>query len=167
MTYTTPEAIIADTLGGQLAGLALAYPIAWPNQKFTPPADGSTYLRVYDLRNKTGNPFVGTKGRNLQQGIYQVTISAPTDGGTPALLEAAGLVANGFNQGLRLPITILTTGLGASLSLDFAANAYGAVLPAVIDGHVFITKRPDVTTLKSPDGSRFEAPVSISWRAYV
>lgn len=141
MTYTTTEALISKALNDKLTALVFspALPISWPNLSFTPPA--TTYLRVSNLLNTPQRLAIGNGDPVLQQGIFQVTVSAPTNGGELPALEIAGQIVDHFALGTMLDFT------GGRVRIDTPANAG--------------------SPLKSPDGSRWEIPVSIAWRAFV
>lgn len=139
MAATRTESKIARALAQRLEALTFspALSIAWPNVKFTPPS--GTYLRVDDMRNATDRVVIANDGPHRQQGILQVTVMAPIDGGEIAPLEIAGQIADWFMAEPRL----------------FFAG-----------GSVRITKRPDIVSLRDPDGARWQVPVSVSWEAY-
>lgn len=140
MASIRTETKIADALKARLAALTFSpvLQIAWPNVDFTPPS--GTYLRVDDLRNTTDRVVISNGGPHRQQGIMQVTVMAPVNSGENAALEIAGQIADWFMAEPRLSFT---------------------------GGSVRITKRPDIVSLKSPDGTRWQLPVSVSWEAYV
>ncbi len=129
------ESLIAKALYAHVAAFDTELDIAWPNVAFKPTDDA--YLRVDNLRNATGRPFIAnTPARH--QGILQVTVLSPLDAGEIASLEIAGALADHFQPGTRLAFT---------------------------GGTVRIDKRADVTTLRDSEGARWMAPVSIQWWA--
>lgn len=138
MVYTTPEALILSALNARLSALVLSpvLTIAWPNLAFTPPADGSAYLRVDDLRNTTDRPQIANNAPQMHKGIYQVTVNAPLNGGELGPMETGGLIAAHFWAQPRIPV-------GAS--------------------HIRITGRPSVVSLKDEANARWTVPVSVNW----
>lgn len=137
---TRVETKIADALKSRLSALTFspALTIAWPNVAFTPPT--GTYLRVDNLRNGTDRMVIANDGPHRQQGILQVTVVAPVNGGEDAALEIAGQIADWFTAEPRLFFN---------------------------GGELRITKRPDIASLKDPDGVHWQVPVSVPWTAYV
>jgi hypothetical protein len=137
---TSIEGKIAEALFGRLASLSLspALPFAWPNVTFSPPA--GVYLAVALLRNSTDRLTVENDGPHRHQGIMQVTVDAPLNVGETGLLDIGGQIADHFPSGLRL-------------------NFDG--------GHLHVTKRPDVVSLKDDDNARWLVPVSVFWAAFV
>lgn len=140
MAYQFPEAIIADALGAAYVGLGLSYTTSYPSAPAPDIPLTGYYVQIFDLRNTNGRPFVANDSKTLFQGIYQITVSTPIGKGEIALLDAAGGIANGF-------------------------YALGKI--AVTGGHIRITQRPSVVTMKSADGARWEAHISINWRAHL
>lgn len=139
MASTTAEAKIAEALNAKLVALVLSpvLTIEWPNVTGSQPA--GVYLRVDDMRNVTGRPFIANDAPSQHQGIYQISVVSPINVGEIAGLETAGKIADWFQN--------------ARLSLS----------PRYID----IYRRPDVVSMKDDANARWLAIVSVNWRAFV
>lgn len=97
----TLETEIEAALYGRLATLTLApaWPVAWPDKAFTPPANGR-YLRVFHLPGAIARQYVGA-GPHQRRGILQVSVVVPI-GQEYVARETAGLVAAHFPADLKL-----------------------------------------------------------------
>lgn len=135
----TIEASIQTALFTRMASLVLApvHQVAWPNVSFTPPSP-RRYLRVSYLPNTTDRLYQGKKGSHRHQGIFQVLVCYPLNGGEAGAREIAGLVANHFPAGLTL----------------YSGSA-----------KVKITKRANISALVTTD-TEIQIPVSIAYRSF-
>ena len=75
-------------------------PLAWPNIAFTPP-DGP-YVQVVHFPNRNARVVVNSDGPHLRQGILQMTVVAPLDGGPSDATALAGAIAEYFPADLDL-----------------------------------------------------------------
>ena len=75
--------------------------VAWPNVPFTPVVD-ETYIRVQHLRNANTRLFVKGSAAHLRQGILQLTVAGPLDGGADPVTERAAQIAAQFPADLPL-----------------------------------------------------------------
>lgn len=75
--------------------------IAWPNVPFTPLVD-ETYIRILHLRNANTRLFVKGSAAHLRQGILQLTVAGPLDGGADRITGSAAAIAAQFPADLPL-----------------------------------------------------------------
>lgn len=94
-------ALIADALFAHAAELEtnLSMPIAWPEVEFEPPADGK-YLSVQFFTNRLA--WEGVSDGRQDQGLLQVDVVWPKNGGLIAPNQLAAQVEAHFPKGLRL-----------------------------------------------------------------
>lgn len=138
---TSIEALIQEALFTRLSSLVLSpvLPIAWPNVKFTPPAN-QKYLRAVFVPNEASRFLIDSDGEHQHVGLLQVSVywTKIAVGGDQPAREVAALVAAHFTADLKL-------------------NS-GSVI-------VRITKRPDVRDLIIEDAA-VQIPVMIDWEVY-
>lgn len=98
----TIEEKIESALFGRVRTMALAGapPIAWPNLAFDPPA--SAYIRVSLLPNRNTRLFLKGADPHFRQGILQLVVAAPLNGGSTFATALAGAIAEHFPADLAL-----------------------------------------------------------------
>lgn len=69
-----------------LEDLALGIPIAWPNEDFDPPSDGSDWATANQLPAPTEAASTGVGGWDRQLGILQIDFNTKPGTGTATLL---------------------------------------------------------------------------------
>lgn len=100
---TIEEKIEAALFGRVLAmDLSVDRPIAWPNVPYPPTAPGGPYIRVQHLPNNNARLFMKGSAPHRRQGILQLTVVSPLNGGAPPATAIAGEVAAQFPADLRL-----------------------------------------------------------------
>lgn len=139
-TYAQAEPIILNALSGVLKNMSLAYSIAWPNVEAPAVPTNGYYAEVFFLLNPNMRLFVKNTGKYRYMGIFQITVSTPVLKGVVDLLEQAGAIAQQYEQTAKISVT---------------------------GGHVRIMDRPSVVHMKSQNGARWIAPVSVNWRAII
>lgn len=82
-------------------------PIAFTNKNFTPPAT-SKYMRETFLPNGTMRPEIADDSLPVWQGIYQIDVFWPSNGGETEPLNLAGAIADHFSPATRLRAAGLT-----------------------------------------------------------
>ena len=92
MSWTTARTVL-DARMDTLPSLGTSQ-IEWPNEPFD--AQTALYYRVSFLPTTVNPPLYG--GADHEQGIYQVSVFAPTGGGLGPALEAAQAVADHFKR---------------------------------------------------------------------
>lgn len=75
--------------------------VAWPNIPFTP-VPGTTYIRVDHFPNRNTRQVMKGSGPHLRQGILQLTVVAPLNGGSSVATNLAGEIAAHFTADLAL-----------------------------------------------------------------
>lgn len=75
--------------------------LAWPNTPFTPPA-GSPYIRVDHFPNSSTRRFLKGSDPHLRQGILQLIVVTPLNGGPSVATGLAGEIAEHFPADLDL-----------------------------------------------------------------
>ncbi len=75
-------------------------PLAWPNTPFTPPA--GPYIEIQHFPNSVGRRFLKGTDPHLRQGILQLTVVTPLNGGPSVATGLAGAVAEHFPADLNL-----------------------------------------------------------------
>lgn len=138
MAYTQPETVVFEALCTQYKALAPSYPIAWPNVRAPAVPTTGYYAEVFNLKNTTRRVRLRNASVSQFMGIFQITLSTPLMTGESDLLEEAGKIAAGFESAATLKVT---------------------------GGHVRIDGRPSIVTMKSANGARWLAPISVNWRA--
>ena len=140
--------LIAELLESRLADIALAIdmPIAWPNIIFEPP-DDVPYGRVYILPAQTiGQDFAGQL--RTYQGIFQVNLVTPGEGGAAKPQSFASVMGGGFPA---------------------APALVAGVLPVYINGPPQIRQPIQDRPTSAPNGSSgsitYTIPVSMQYRA--
>jgi len=95
------EASIEAALFGRVVTLDLLGdpPLAWPNKYFKP---NGPYVRIDHLPNSTTRLFIGSVAPQLWQGILQLTVVTPLNGGATTATELAGSIAEHFDADLAL-----------------------------------------------------------------
>ena len=128
---------IQAALDGRLAALDLGLDIAWENTSFVP-AVGSPWLKAAILPGETRQADMGPDGgRNLNRGIYQVSVFYPAGQGSGAARDAADAVISHFRRGL-----------------------------AIVSGTVAVRIRRSWRGPAASEADWFQIPVSIAWFAY-
>lgn len=108
----TIETNIETALFARAAALILspAWPVAWPNNTFTPVVTG--YLAVNHLPNGARRVFIGSAGPHHRLGLLQVSVFAPLNKGASPATEIAGKVAEHFPCDIKLrsgPVAVRVT----------------------------------------------------------
>lgn len=75
-------------------------PFAWPNTSFKPPV--GSYVRVDHLPNRNARLFIGSTAPHLRQGILQLTVVTPLNGGNSLATGLAGAIAEHFAADLAM-----------------------------------------------------------------
>lgn len=130
--------LIRATLDARLLTL-LDWPpdrIAWPNVPYRPLAE-ETYLQVALAVSEPRQADLGTTGRNIQRGLYTVSIVSPSGIGLGASLQLADALCALFPRGLDLP----ATGFAVTILRAWAAPSF-------------------------PRDSWYVTPVAITWEAF-
>lgn len=94
--------LIASALLARCATLAIgspALPIAYPDVTFTPPADGK-YVEVALFFNRPA--WEGVASGKMDQGLLQITVVWPRNGGVIKPMEAVAEVMAHFPKALTL-----------------------------------------------------------------
>ncbi len=101
MTATIEESIEAALFAKvlELTDLDGDPTFAWPNMPFDPPT-GAPWIRVDHFPNKVTRLFSKGSNPHLRQGILQLTVHAPLNGGAPTAL--AGSIAAQFPADLEM-----------------------------------------------------------------
>jgi hypothetical protein len=129
----TAQSDIAKALNDHLAGLSSAWPIAWPNVTFTPPANGRFY-RVSLQPNDTETRQI-VRGGYVYRGLLLVSVVIKEGEGEPLAIREANRIVARFDY-----LTTLSTPSG---------NLVITSLPSVRGGIV--------------NGGRCEVPVVIRY----
>lgn len=66
------------------------------------PSPTVAYCKEYDLSGETFSDQVSSNGYQRKDGIYQVDVCTPKNGGKWSALEACALIQTAFPRGLRL-----------------------------------------------------------------
>lgn len=84
--------------------LALEAPVAWPNVPFPGPGEEKpeTYIEARIFPNDNTRLFLKGSGPHLRQGILQLTVRTPLNGGGTPVTQLAGEVAENFPADLLL-----------------------------------------------------------------
>lgn len=126
--------LIRSALETSLKALTPDFPTAWENVPFTP-ISGVAYQKVNLL---VAEPLNSEFGENfIEQGIFQVTLMYPLEGGTAGLTTRAILIRNLFKRG--------------STHQSGAESVLVMKTPTISEGRV--------------DGDRWAVPVKIIWQA--
>ncbi len=134
------EKRIAEIILGHVEAMHIGsppLPIANPDVKFVPPADGK-YLRVTWLSGTPEQFGLSRSSTVLHYGILQITVCWPAGGGLLDPIGVAGQIVSHF---------------------DFGTKLYSAGL------NVCINKKPGYAS-PIIGGSDVNLPVSIPWEAY-
>lgn len=110
--------------------------IAWPNVQYAPLAQ-ETYLQVAFNAAEPRQAEVGSSGRNLQRGLYVVSVCAQAGHGLGESLAIADRIADHFPRGL-----------------DLAAGAFAVTIAKAWAAPSF------------PRDSWYVTPVTITWEAF-
>ncbi|MCB9902410.1 MAG: hypothetical protein H6826_13790 [Planctomycetes bacterium] len=110
--------------------------IAWPNLPYRPLGE-ETYLQVAIAASEPRQADLGSAGRNIQRGLYTVSVVAPAGIGLGASLQIADQLCAIFPRGLDLP----ATGFAVTILRAWAAPSF-------------------------PRDSWFVTPVAITWEAF-
>ena len=98
---------MANIFATALSGLALGYPIAWENQVYNPTAP-NIYLRPHMLPSSVQALGPGQGAMNRHDGIYQISVFCPSEGGWGPLLGIADTLATAFKRGTTLSLGTTT-----------------------------------------------------------
>lgn len=106
--------------------------VAWPNVAFTPPADGSPYLK-FDYMPAISEPVSLDRKCRYYVGIVQVSVIFQPEMGTRYAREVAKTFCAGVTDGLELTdgyvynacevFSIISTDTGLSLPMRFKVRA--------------------------------------------
>lgn len=95
------KVVIRKLLETHLQGVsAFDLPTAWENTSFTP-AVGTAWARVVTLHGKSLNPTMGD-GFSREPGIFQISLSYPSDSGASDAMKKADELCSSFKRGLAL-----------------------------------------------------------------
>lgn len=102
MSMATIEENIELVLFGAVRDLETepVLPVAWPNKVYDP--DGAAYIRVDHFRNVNERLLVKGTSPHLRQGILQLAVVMPLNGGAPAGTALAAAIAAQFPADLEL-----------------------------------------------------------------
>lgn len=110
--------------------------IAWPNVRYAPLA-GETYLQVDVSVAEPRQAELGSSGRNLQRGLYVVSVVAQAGNGLGESLAIADRIADHFPRGLDLS----ATGFAVTIAKAWAAPSFSRdswyVTPVTITWEAF------------------------------
>lgn len=130
---------IRSALANRLNTLATAesYAISWENTKFNPDAE-DTYIKQDMLFGETVQACVGDDGKDLTNGIYQLSVYRPLGGGLTVIPDK---IADHFKRGTVLTKnTVSVRIVSASISVGFSdENFY--IIPVSIRWQAFTDAR--------------------------
>lgn len=110
--------------------------IAWPNVKYAPLAQ-ETYLQASFSIAEPRQAELGSSGRNLQRGLYVVSVVAQAGNGLGESLAIADRIADHFPRGLDLS----ATGFAVTIAKAWAAPSFSRdswyVTPVTITWEAF------------------------------
>ena len=92
---------IGSALDKHLDEMPSAPSTAWENKKYEP-VKGTLYLRATRLPGEGEQATLGDGGEDLNEGIYQIDVFAPSDDWKKDALAMADLIANRFKRGAIL-----------------------------------------------------------------
>jgi hypothetical protein len=134
MATPTTETAIWLALRARVEALTLspAFPIAWPNEPFTPLAGG--YLKVEHIPNRTLRRFIGSNDPHHYRGILQIGVMAKLNQNVAVGIEVAGDVAGHFPADLRLTSNGITVRITSHPSVGPAQpQATHVMIPVSIE----------------------------------
>ena len=92
---------ISAALDGQLNAMAGLPAVAWENKKFTP-AVGTIYIRPTLLTGDSIPQTVGSVGRDLNIGVYQIDVFGEAGQGKNEVITMADTIADHFKHGTQM-----------------------------------------------------------------
>ena len=92
---------IKAALEARLVAIASPLPTQWENVVFAPPTDGGAYQAADLLPASPDNPTLGD-GFYREQGLLQVTLSYPLNGGSGPAYAKAETIRDWFPRGLTV-----------------------------------------------------------------
>jgi Bacteriophage related domain of unknown function len=113
---------IRSALEQRLATLSPATPVAWENAQYAPTL-GTMYLAVALLPARTENPTItGDPAQELalEQGVFQVTVVAPVNGGSGPASDKAEAIRALFPRGLSLTVSGTTVRIAEKATVSAA-----------------------------------------------
>lgn len=121
MSFDAIRAALDTRLAGFQSG-TFTKRIAWPNVRYEP-LKGETYLEARFAMSEPRQAEIGTNGRNLQSGLYTVSIVSPAGHGEGEPMQLADAVRALFPRGLDLSagafaVTIVKTWAAPSFARD-------------------------------------------------
>ena len=93
--------LVKAALEARLVAIASPLPTAWENVVFTPPTDGTAYQAADLLPAAPDNPTMGD-GFYREQGLFQITLSYPLNGGSGPVYTKAEAIRDWFPRGMSL-----------------------------------------------------------------
>ena len=129
---------VKAALEARVVAIASPLPTRWENVVFTPPLDGAAYQNVDLLPATPANPTLGD-GMYREQGVLQVVLSYPINGGSGPAYNKAEAVRDWFPRGLTLSSGGVTVVIGQTPAIGPKRDA----------------------------ADRFVVPVSVRWYANV
>jgi hypothetical protein len=127
---STHYADIASALDSALN--ALGRVVAWENRHFTPPTDGTLYLRQTNLSGDTSQADLGASGQDYSIGIYQIDVIAPFGKGKAALYTLADTVADSFKRGTTATYNGVTVRVRNVMRDPMVIDQQQAMIPVVV-----------------------------------
>lgn len=137
MAAQAKAADIAEALFGRVKDMGAPQPVAYPNIKFSPPAD-SKYLAVSFMPNRTRGDMIRFEDPNESAGLLQIAVYWPLNAGMIAPQRVADSIIAHF--------------------------ARGTVIKA--DGFAVRVIEDPWSSTPLTDDVRAMIPVTIPWRAY-
>ena len=126
----THYADIASALDSQLNDLGEL--VSWENRHFTPPTDGTLYIRQTNLSGETTQADLGRDGQDYTIGIYQVDVIAPFGKGKAALYAMSDQVADQFKRGTSLTYNGVVVRVRQVVREPLVIDQQTAILPISI-----------------------------------
>ena len=130
---------IASALDNQLN--LMGENVAWENRHFTPPTDGTLYLKQSNLPNDTNQADLGTNGTDYTIGIYQVDVIAPTGKGKAAIYALADQVADQFKRGTVMVYNSITVRIMAVSRAQMLIDEQNAIIPISVEYETYTPTR--------------------------
>ncbi len=92
---------ILGALNRHLDTVRAGTPVAWPNRIY-PPIQGTPFLQISFLPFDTRVAELGRTGRNLHEGIYQISARYPPGEGHGEAMAKAAALMSGFRRGVAI-----------------------------------------------------------------
>lgn len=127
---------IRKALDNRLNAIASGIDVAWPNTGYKPTT--SPYIRPTFLPSDVSQAELGTLGRNVHIGLYQVDAIYPAGEGRKAAETRADAVIEQFKRGTTFTYSGVTVRCDAARTLPATSEKDWYTLPVQIDYRAYL-----------------------------